>query len=400
MPDQLGVVAAGHPVSARAGADVLREGGNAVDAALGAMLASFACEPLLTGLGAGGYMLVVGPGRAPALLDFFVEAPGRGGPEPARPGSPLIPVSISFGDAVQEFNIGAASVGTFGMPAGVCEAARRYGSVPLEQLTAPAAALARDGVALNPMQAYIIELLAPIVTSTPAAAALFAPGGRLVGAGDRLRQPELAGALERLAAEGARPFYEGDIADAILEWLGERGGIVTREDLAAYEVIDREPLRVGYRDRQVLTNPPPSAGGILIARALALLDALPSPPSVVDVVGVMERTQRERTPEFLAGLDDPAFVQRFLGGGGGGAWRGGGAVAAVVVVLAVGGWGRPPTSPRSIATGGRARSRAPTDRPPGSSSPGRVYTSTTCSASRTSTHSAFTATRRGGGCPA
>ena len=160
MPDQLGVVAAGHPVSARAGADVLREGGNAVDAALGAMLASFACEPLLTGLGAGGYMLVVGPGQAPALLDFFVEAPGRGGPEPARPGSPLIPVSISFGDAVQEFNIGAASVGTFGMPAGVCEAALRYGSVPLEQLTAPAAALARDGVALNPVQAYIIELLA------------------------------------------------------------------------------------------------------------------------------------------------------------------------------------------------------------------------------------------------
>jgi gamma-glutamyltranspeptidase/glutathione hydrolase len=323
VAQQIGVVAAGHPVSASAGADVLRDGGNAVDAALGAMLASFAGEPLLTGLGAGGYMLVVGPGQAPALLDFFVEAPGRGGPDPVRPGSPLIPVSISFGDAVQEFNIGAASVGTFGMPAGVCEAARRFGSVSLEQLAAPAAALARDGVPLNPMQAYIIELLAPIVTSTPEAAALFAPRGRLLGAGDRLRQPELADALERLAAEGARPFYEGDIADAILEWLGGRGGVVTRDDLAAYEVVDREPLRVGYRDREVLTNPPPSAGGILIARALALLDALPSPPSVVDVVGVMGRTQRERTPEFLAGLDDPAFVHTFLGGGGGGGGGGG-----------------------------------------------------------------------------
>ena len=261
MPDQLGVVAAGHPVSARAGADVLRDGGNAVDAALGAMLASFACEPLLTGLGAGGYMLVVAPGEAPALLDFFVEAPGRGGQVPALPRSELIPVSISFGDALQEFNIGAASVGTFGMPAGVCEAARRYGRVPLEQLAAPAAALARDGVPLSPMQAYIIELLAPIVTSTPEASALFAPGGRLVGLGDSLRQPELADALERLAAEGARPFYEGDIAAAILEWLGDRGGMVTRADLAAYEVLDREPLHVGYRGREVLTNPPPSAGG-------------------------------------------------------------------------------------------------------------------------------------------
>jgi gamma-glutamyltranspeptidase / glutathione hydrolase len=319
VAQQLGVVAAGHPVSARAGADVLREGGNAVDAALGAMLASFACEPLLTGLGAGGYMLVVAPGEAPALLDFFVEAPGRGESDPTRPaqpGSALIPVSISFGDALQEFNIGAASVGTFGMPAGVCEAARRYGRVPLDRLAAPAAALARDGVALSPMQAYIVELLAPIVTSTPEASALFAPDGRLLGVGDRLRQPELADGLERLAAEGAAPFYDGDIGAAIVAWLSDRGGMVTRKDLAAYEVVDRAPLRVGYRAAEVLTNPPPSAGGILIARALALLDenrTPPTPPSVTQIVDVMERTQRERTPEFLTGLDDPAFVERFLG---------------------------------------------------------------------------------------
>jgi gamma-glutamyltranspeptidase/glutathione hydrolase len=313
---QLGVVAAGHPLSARAGADVLRDGGNAVDAALGAMLTSFVCEPLLTGLGAGGYMLVVAPGEAPALLDFFVEAPGRGGQAPAQPRSELIPVSISFGDALQEFNIGAASVGTFGMPAGVCEAARRYGRVPLERLVSPAAAHARDGVPLSPMQAYIIELLAPIVTSTPEASALFAPAGRLVGVGDSLRQPELADALERLAAEGALAFYEGDIGAAIVDWLAARGGTLTRADLAAYEVVDRQPIRVGYRDREVLTNPPPSAGGILIARALALLDSLVGPPSVTEIVDVMERTQRERTPEFLTGLDDPAFVERFLAGTG------------------------------------------------------------------------------------
>ena len=112
---------------------------------------------------------------------------------------------ISFGDAIQVFNIGAASVGTFGMPAGVCEAARRFGRLPLEQLVAPAAALARQGVALNPQQAYIIEILAGIVTSTPEAAALFAPRGELLHAGDRLRQPELADALERLGSEGAAP---------------------------------------------------------------------------------------------------------------------------------------------------------------------------------------------------
>ena len=209
---QLGVVAAGHPLSARAGADALLAGGNAVDAALGAMLASFACEPLLTGLGAGGYMLV---SRARTeggvtLLDFFVEAPGRGiPPTQAAERSELIPVPVSFGDAVQTFHVGEASVGTFGMPAGVCEAARRFGRLPLEQLVAPAARLAREGVPLNPQQAYIVEILGAIVTSTPEAAALFAPDGRLLRAGERLRQPELGDALERLGADGARPFYEG-----------------------------------------------------------------------------------------------------------------------------------------------------------------------------------------------
>ncbi len=306
---QLGVVAAGHPVSASAGADALRAGGNAVDAALGAMLASFACEPLLTGLGAGGYMLVVAPGQEPVLLDFFVEAPGRG---IAGARSALIPIPVSFGDAVQEFHVGAASVGTFGMPAGVCEAARRFGRLPLERLVTPAAALARDGVALNRQQAYIVEILGGIVTSTPEAAALFAPGGRLLRAGDPLRQPELATALERLGAEGSGPFYEGDIGAAIADWLAERGGLVSRADLAAYRVADRLPVRAAYRGRQVLTNPPPSAGGILIARALAMLDAVPGPPSVAQLVQVMERTQRERTPEFLAGLADPAFVAEFL----------------------------------------------------------------------------------------
>src|SRR5205085_10038137 len=98
---QIGVVAAGHPVSAQAGAAVLRQGGNAVDAALGAMLASFACEPLLTGLGAGGYMLVVAPDQAPVLLDFFVEASGQGADQSRR--AELVPISVSFGDAIQVF---------------------------------------------------------------------------------------------------------------------------------------------------------------------------------------------------------------------------------------------------------------------------------------------------------
>ncbi len=306
-----GVVAAGHPASARAGADVLRAGGNAVDAALGAMLAALACEPLLTGLGAGGFMLVVLPGRPPALLDFFVEVPGRTGTAVA---GELEAAEISFGDAVQVFHVGPASVGTYGFPAGVCEAARRFGTVPLDELTAPAAKLARDGVALAPRQAYVVEILAPIVTSTPEAAALFAPGGRLLGAGETLRQPELGDALQRLGAEGAAPFYSGDIGTAIAAWLRDRGGLVSPADLGAYQVLEREPLRVTYRGRDVLTNPPPAPGGLLLTAALARLDAAPAHPPVTAIADAMQAAEQARTPGFLSGLQEPGFAGRFLAG--------------------------------------------------------------------------------------
>jgi gamma-glutamyltranspeptidase/glutathione hydrolase len=310
---QLGVIAAGHPLTAQAGADVLREGGNAVDAAVAAILASTVCEPLLTGLGAGGYMLVVEPGREPVLLDFFVEASGRGSDPTAR--EELIPITVSFGDAIQVFNIGAASVGTYGMPAGLHAAATRFGRMPMAELVAPAVRLARRGVEINPQQGYVLEILVDIVTSTPECAALFAPQGSLLRIGDTLRLTELADALERLAADGPAPFYTGDIAAAAVRWVGERGGMLTSEDLAAYRVIDRAPVRVHYRGRDVATNPPPSAGGILIARALSWLDEQPERPTVERIVEVMQRAQEMRTPEFLAGLDDEEFVNRFLSRG-------------------------------------------------------------------------------------
>src|SRR5918992_3755214 len=191
-----GVVAAGHPLTARSGAEVLRAGGNAVDAALAALMTSFMAEPLLTGLGAGGYMLVSPPGGEPVLLDFFVEAPGRGADLAAR--APLAPVDVWFGDVVQVFNKGASSCGAYGTPAGVCEAASRFGTIPLADLAAPAAALARDGVEINAEQAYVFEILAPIYSSTPEARALYMPDDRPPRAGEVLREPDLADALERL----------------------------------------------------------------------------------------------------------------------------------------------------------------------------------------------------------
>lgn len=309
-----GVIAAGHPLTAQAGADVLRAGGNAVDAAVGAMLASFAAEPLLTGLGAGGHMLVAGTTQdgtteEPVLLDFFVQAPSRrqdGG------AAELEAIDVSFGHAVQVFYIGPASCGIYGTPAGVCAAVERWGTTPLRDLAAPAARLAREGVRLNAGQAYVAEILADLLTSTPECAALWAPVGHVLREGELLRNPELGDALELLGAEGAEPFYRGEVARAVCAWLDARGGSLSADELASYRAIERAPVRVAYRDRIVLTNPPPSAGGTLLAYALALLDRGPRPPSLQDMLSAMECAQAERTPEFVEGLPQEGFLERFL----------------------------------------------------------------------------------------
>jgi gamma-glutamyltranspeptidase / glutathione hydrolase len=306
------MVAAGHPVTAEAGARVLREGGNAVDAAVGAALASWTAEPLLTGPGAGGFMLVAGAGERPTLLDFFVEAPGRGADPAAR--AALVPVDVLFGDVVQRFHVGAASCGAPGVPAGLATALARWGTLPAAELAAPAAALARTGVEVNAAQAYIFEILEGIVVSTPQARAAFGPGGRALRVGERFASRELAETIERFGAEGAAPFYTGDLAAALVDWLAAQGGQLTHADLAAYDAVARDPVRARYRGRDVLTNPPPSAGGTLLALALARLDARgDGPPALADVVAVMEEAQDERTPAFVAGLAEPGFAERFLG---------------------------------------------------------------------------------------
>jgi gamma-glutamyltranspeptidase/glutathione hydrolase len=304
-----GIVAAGHPLTAAAGADALRAGGNAVDAAIAAMLTSWVAEPLLTGPGAGGYMLVSPPGGEPVLLDFFVEAPGHGIDAADR--APLEAVEVSFGDAVQVFNVGAASCGVPGNPAGVWAASERFGSLPLAQLAAAAAALARTGVEITPEQAYVYEILGPITRCADAVRERFMPEGRILGVGDVWRDPELAVTLERLGGEGPEPFYRGDIAAAMVAEVGARGGALGADDLGGYAVVPREPVRVAYRGREVLTNPPPNAGGILLAYALAVLDREPAPPDPPALLAAMRAAHAKRTPEFLAGLAEPGFAARF-----------------------------------------------------------------------------------------
>lgn len=314
LPDvgsQRGVIAAGHPVTAEAGAEVLREGGNAVDAAVCAVLTSFITESPLTGFGAGGFMHVHedGPEPSDVLVDFFVAA---GGADGAERSSELVPIPVDFGDQTQVFHVGAASCGVPGNAAGLEWVAKRYGSVPLSRLIHPGVELARDGVRITAEQAYFHEILHPILTSTPECAALYAPEGRQLGEGDVFRFPDAGDAMERLAAEGAAPFYSGEVGWAVADWVRERGGTLGADDMASYEPIEREPVRVRFRGADVLTNPPPSSGGILIAYALSVLERLGDDTGVEQLVIATEAANARRTEEFAEGLHDEAFVAGFF----------------------------------------------------------------------------------------
>jgi gamma-glutamyltranspeptidase/glutathione hydrolase len=305
-----GVIAAGHPLSAEAGARALREGGNAVDAAVAAVLMSWVCEPLLTGPGAGGFMLVHTHAGENVLLDFFVAAPGKG---LDREAGELTAFDVAFTDeAIQTFHAGPASCGAYGTPKGVCEALTRYGTMPLSDLTAWPAEVAREGHEINQTQGYITRILSPILLATAEGRETFAPGGSLLETGDTLRFPEVADLIERMGREGPGFVYDGDVAAAISDFVMERGGLITREDLATYEVIDREPAHASYHGRDILTNPPPSSGGILIAYSLDLLERLGRPGDLRALVEVMDATNRARTEEFVDGLHREGYLERFM----------------------------------------------------------------------------------------
>jgi gamma-glutamyltranspeptidase/glutathione hydrolase len=271
---------------------------------------SWVAEPCLTGPGAGGFMLVHPNDGDDVLLDFFVAAPGLGSDQEA---GDLIRFDVAFTEeAIQTFHAGTASCGVYGTLKGVAEAIERYGTMSLADLTEWPAQVAREGLEISPIQGYLIEILSPILLSTDEGSAVFAPGGNLLQAGDTFRVPEVADLLERLGREGPGFAYSGDVATAISEWALERGGLITCEDLAAYEVIDREPARASYRGRDILTNPPPSSGGILIAYSLDLLERVAKPGDLRALVEVMEETNKARTDDFTTALHTEGYLERFL----------------------------------------------------------------------------------------
>jgi gamma-glutamyltranspeptidase/glutathione hydrolase len=290
----------------------LREGGNAVDAAVCAMLTSFIAESPLTGLGAGGFMLVHTPEGDDHLLDFFVSAP-----KTIAPADKQVPFVVDFDGALQRFNGGPASCGVYGTAAGIWEALKRFGTVAMSELARPAIQLSRDGVPTTAMHAFLYKVLEPILTHYPECRSIYAPDGHMPREGELLKLPEFGDAIERLAVEGAEPFYVGEIAQKVSDWLLEHGGTITREDLSSYTVEDRAVGEIDYRGHAVITNPPPSSGGVLIAASLKQL-AREQGFGVPELVRAMEFANQARDEAFVTGLAEPGFFDHFLGGGASG----------------------------------------------------------------------------------
>ncbi|HSL65149.1 MAG TPA: gamma-glutamyltransferase, partial [Gaiellaceae bacterium] len=276
-------VAAGHPDTCAAGVEILAEGGTAADAAVAACLASCVAETIMTGLLGGGHGLYLdaATGRT-RHLDCFVTVPtGEGGE--------MLELAVPFGAELVHYAVGAASCGVPGVPAGLDALWQAYGTLPWTRLVEPALRLARAGVVVPAAHADCLAMVESVYTLDEGAR-IYAPGGRLLEAGDRLEQPGLAVALEALAEEGAASAYTGSLAGALVALCEERGGRVTRADLAGHAARWGEPVEVAFRGTRFLSR----AGLSRVPETLAALDA------------VAPSTEPERVLALVAALADDA----------------------------------------------------------------------------------------------
>jgi gamma-glutamyltranspeptidase / glutathione hydrolase len=263
-------VAAGSADTARAAVEVLQDGGNAFDAVVAAGFAASVAEPGLCSLGGGGFLLAAPPGEPETVIDFFVDAPGRGRPQ-ERLQPAFLPITLRFRGADQVFHVGWGSVAVPGCLDGWLGVHRRFGRLPLRDVVAPARALASDGAVLDDAQAGIIALLEEILTLSPEGREVFAPGGVLLRAGQRVRNPALADLLGEVAEGRVTGF--ADLAGPLGAAMDRGGGLLSADDLRAYAPVERAPLRRRYRGAEVATNPPPSFGGSLVVDGLQALGA-------------------------------------------------------------------------------------------------------------------------------
>lgn len=317
MKQTHGVVAAGHQKTAEAGVEMLRNGGNAFDAAVAASLASFVSESALTSAAGGGFLLAHTQAGDNILFDFFTQTPSqKRNPQEVN----FYPVEVDFGGAIQEFQIGLGSMAVPGNLAGLFHVHKRLGRLPFHVIAEPAIHYAKNGLRLNQFQYYCLtSILKPILVDEREGQQYYRPTGELIELEGRLFQKEFADTLTHLVQKGIQEFYEGEIAHQLVKDCRELGGYLTIDDLRNYQVIERKPLIINYRGDILLTNSPPSSGGALIAFALKLLEKIDlteigfgATRHLEILAKVMQLTNEARKDGYDANLYQENIADQFL----------------------------------------------------------------------------------------
>jgi len=284
-------VAAGHPETARAGLAILEAGGSAVDAAVGACLASCVAETVMTGYLGGGFALVCDAVRHEArVLDFFVTVPGL---DARGPRGQLVELAVPFGEELVHYAIGPASCAVPGVPAGLRELVRAHGRLSWEELVAPAVALAGAGVPMPRAHAECLAMLGPVMTYTPRGEEIYAPGGALLGEGDSLSQPGLVEALQ---------LEPRELSARLLEASDAFGGVLTAADLDAYQPVWREPAAIDYCGTQFVSRSGLAPVAPVLER-LPRLAGLSPAERVVALAGALRGADRDGDTTNLVAVD-------------------------------------------------------------------------------------------------
>lgn len=299
-----GMVVSAQRLATVVGVDVLRSGGNAVDAAVAVGYALAVVYPAAGNLGGGGFMTIQLADGRKTVIDFREEAPLA-----ATPGMYLGP----DGEPIRDLSTtGQLAAGVPGTVAGLEAALARYGTKRRAQLIAPAIELARKGFVLEQADADILQTATDDFRKDPAAAAIFLPHGAALGPGDRLVQADLARTLQRIRDGGVKGFYQGPVGAAIAASSHAGGGIITQIDLDRYSARELAPVECDYRGYHIVSAPPPSAGGIILCEMLNVLEGYPlqelgfrSAQAVHYQIEAMRHAYVDRNNA----LGDPAFVQ-------------------------------------------------------------------------------------------
>ena len=296
------MVVTSHPLASQVGVDILRRGGNAVDAAVAVGFALAVVHPVAGNIGGGGFMVIRMRDDSARALDF-------------REAAPLAATRDMYvdsaGDVTHSSLTGHLAVGVPGSVAGMFAAHRKFGRLSWKEVLAPAITLARDGHDVDAAHSREIAAAAERLARFPASREQFLVNGAAPPPGRRLVQPALAHTLQLIADSGPEPFYRGSVAELIVREMERGGGLITRQDLARYRAIWRDPIRIAYRGYAIYTMPPPSGGGVTLAEILNVTEGYsPLPPfGSVALMHLQAEAMRRAFSDRNTYLGDPDFVR-------------------------------------------------------------------------------------------